>query len=403
MKENFEFKPKNEPEEVPTAQESSPEPAHKTRITPVRYKRPESGSFDVAEARESTKPSDEILAYYQVEKLNTGGENVVFETKKHPDIVVKLSMPIARDIAADNARHNAPINSLSKDKRQEVEGIVKSMRDRQSALEHFFDRGEIRKSRFLLQKMPMNPAILSALLRDNTPRNVASMWTIVTIQQRSKALELLKDPNTVQDCYSLATSYPEDENTKPQSYDALNEDFIFHPSTEKGSEIPRETFTDATRNPHIKNLLERADHDPELKEKLRNFFMSAIAYSKATGDIIDMSGSHNISIFKKDGTWNLEVLDNLYPESRHAIVDTRVILRELNHRGQVSERDIYILANTLNYTRFVNGMAHYLNLPERVEIWNEASSPRIDLYKELHPWFGAKNKPPQSEDFFEAA
>lgn len=404
MKENFSFESINEPEkEISEAKESAPEPTQRTRVTPVRYKWANSASFDLAETKEPTKPSEEILAHYEAEKLKAGGENVVFETKKHPDVVIKLSMAIARNIAADNAKHKAPLNSLSKNKRQEVESTIKSMRNRQSALEHFFDRDEIRKSRFLLQKMPMNQTILSALLRDNTPRSVTSMWTIVTIQQRSVALELLKDPETQKDCYSVASSYPEEEQKRPHGYDAMNEDFVFHPSAEKGSEVSRETFLETTRNPQIKDLIELSDHDPELKEKLRSFFMGAIAYSRATGDIIDMSGAHNISIFKKDNSWNLEILDNLYPDSKHAVIDTRTILKEFHRQKQINERDTYILANTLNYVRFVNGMAHYLNLPERVEIWDEPSSPEIDLYKELHPWFEEKNKVAERENFPEAA
>jgi hypothetical protein len=60
-------------------------------------------------------------------------------------------------------------------------------------------------------------------------------------------------------------------------------------------------------------LLDQAATDAQLSAVLKDFTERTMAYSQETGEILDLAGADNVTVFRKDGTWRYRLVDALYP------------------------------------------------------------------------------------------
>lgn len=344
---------------------------HKTKITPENFPEPEI-------AEEKTR-EDELLEYYDPKKMGAGVENIVFGTKDHEDVVVKISGRATREIAFDAERKGLHVNEISDRKKQEILERMEADAKRRKVLKEFFGEEHVLTSRASLKKVPVTQEMLDEMLRSKLPYKVPSIWTVVTVQKRSRGLNP-EIPDSQR--FSLTGWYSEVSDERPEDYDEVTNAFVLRPDTSSGSSVSPEAFAEVEKNKQLQELMHLASQDENLKATLQDFVKKAIAYSEATGEIIDIAGIHNVTLFKENEEWNYELIDHLYPE-KSVLTKTREILASLKKDEELTDHEKSIVVNAVNYVRFVNGLATFLDTPGRLQLLNKGKNKRYDFYEML--------------------
>ncbi len=343
----------------------------KTKITAANFRDPE-----VAEPKTR---EDELLEYYDPKKMGAGAESVVYETKDHEKVVVKISAQATREIVNDAAKKGLQVNEISEEMRQKIQRQMRENDERQKSLKQYFGSEHILASRASLQRVPVTKEMLDEILKQKLPYKVSSVWTIVTVQKRSRGLhESIPDDQT----FSLTGWYSEISDERPEDYDEVTNAFVLRPSSSSSASVSPEAFAEVEKNQRLDELMQRASLDPLLRSTLQDFTSNAIAYSQATGEIIDIAGMHNVTLYQKNGKWNYELIDHLYPEKK-LLEKSRAILASLKKDEEPTDSEKSSLLNTVNYVRFVNGLATFLDLPDRLQLFAKEKDAKVDFYQML--------------------
>jgi hypothetical protein len=78
----------------------------------------------------------------------------------------------------------------------------------------------------------------------------------------------------------------------------------------------------------LQELLEKAESDPALKRTLQDFVEKTFSYSRITGEILDLAGADNVTVFQNNNVWNYRIVDALYPGHARALERARFVLRK---------------------------------------------------------------------------
>lgn len=105
---------------------------------------------------------------------------------------------------------------------------------------------------------------------------------------------------------------------------------------------------------------------------MADFTQKSVAYSLNTAEILDLAGEGNIFFSRGEGKdWRYQLIDGLYPASypQHKKIDeAKEIINKVGKGVPLEPWEQNSLMNTINYVRVINGLAHFLKIPERINI-----------------------------------
>ncbi|WP_237106371.1 hypothetical protein, partial [Nonomuraea sp. MG754425] len=187
--------------------------------------------------------------------------------------------------------------------------------------------------------------------------------TLVSTQRRIPGFDGLDNPD-------LSTGYAEmAENPDTDAHVAANRKWL---QLTGPPGFDHELFVTMQRNDSVSRLLVRTAEDPALRAAVRAFAGNAIAYTRATGEIMDLVGNGNV-IFPASGSYLL--VDALSPSPLPTSAASEALQR-LDAREPLTAKDRAILLNVLNYVRTVNALADATGLAERIGIVPPGFDPR---------------------------
>lgn len=356
---------------------SEPEKFENEGKTIIRKPKITAENFPDPEIAEPRTREDELLEYYDPKRMEAGIENIVFGTKANEDVVIKVSGMVTREIVHNAMREGLHINEISEKKKEEILERIKADKERQRTLKNFFGKEHILPSRASLKKVPVSKEMLEEMLKRKLPREVPSLWTIVTVQKRSRGLSP-EVPDEQK--FSLTASYPEASEHRPEAYDEVTKAFVLNPDSSNGSGVSPEMFALIEKNEQLQVLISMASENKNLKATLQDFITKAIAYSDATGEIIDVAGKNNVTLFQENGKWNYEFIDHLHPD-KNILTHTREILAKKDE--ELTDYEKSIVVNAVHYIRFINGLATFLDVPQRIQLLAQAKNKHPDFYEML--------------------
>jgi hypothetical protein len=266
----------------------------------------------------------------------------------------------------------------------------------------YFGNGHVPNQTRHYRKVPVSREIIDQLYdryergRD-IPDSVRSFTdvevkSIVTIQERVEELGD-EDRLSVTSGYAERSRFAGREDFK-QAYDRTTDTAVLGKEDQIDSEELKKVQSG------MRELLDKAERDPRLRESLKEFVTRAIAYSGETGESLDLAGDDNIIFSEKDsGEWNYVLVDALYPSApppEDKMEQTKAILAKLDGYNEgdlnpLGPQEQNILMNIVNYVRTINGLANYLGIDERINITPE----RVDI--DSDKIFRAITEEPSSE------
>ncbi len=274
--------------------------------------------------------SEKMRQPYQLELIGQGVENLVYEAKGYPGVVLKGSKVILAETLAWNASHGLSPETDSPYIQELREGRLAEARAAYQNLRTFFGN-HVLPQKQLLMEVPFNTSVLRELKKVakthdyQIPTEGKGVgWTIVTIQKKT---EVLNDWRLL----------------------SLRKD------------------------PYLTDLLHRASKDAGLAKVLADFQRRAVQHAKSTQDILDVIGKDNIVFHQTDtGSWSYTLIDAIHPFVKpRALEKTRLALAGQN-RGEAipaDMRDTFI--DTLNYVAIINILGKEFETNMRIDLDTE--------------------------------
>lgn len=234
---------------------------------------------------------DNLLIKYKPEYLAQGGEHLVFEIPDHPHIVIKVSMESITESlnwqqsSGETAQAYAGNPDVQRELRHRIEMAEQAYR---GVLEHFQSE-HVLPQRYITFTVSITPEIIAQLARDYYKEEVVSMGgdfpsavhVVALVQQKSVEMQSDQVESLFDYGYVVTDKSVEEEM----------EHFIF-PATPA-----RET-----------------SQDDDAKQKAKKDFVSrAIAYTKATGRILDIAGPNNVIFKETDAKMTYLLVDAVHP------------------------------------------------------------------------------------------
>ncbi len=327
-------------------------------------------------------PADSnIELLYFPRHIGEGGEHIVYEVHDRDgearNIVAKASKYTLAGLISAARKQQIPLREfdpMSEEFKDRAEGYVQHERDRAKILKQHFGAEHTLTDRKYFVKVPITSEILETVAgrvgidinQDDLPEE---FWTIVTFQRRLDVMD-------AEDTLSLVAGYAEFENepkteAEISTYNKVNSACLFGTG-----EITTEEFLQVQGNNKLRDLVNLAEQDPELAEQLKNLVASAIDYSNATGEQLDLAGSGNLILFRGDNAkWIYMLPDALYPGSPGR--DNQIIwiaaqhIQTLAAGGEIDDGDANVLLNCFNYIRTINGLATLLGVKDRIKLFQD--------------------------------
>lgn len=301
----------------------------------------------------------ELVSKYQPKFLAKGGEHIIYDLPEHPDIVVKVRTASIKKVLEWNVEHGQPLDSLPAEIEPRAREYLKEEAERYQQLKKYFGSEHVPSQKEFLVKVPITENILREIYEGEPPATTNEVWSIVMVQKR---VEALSDPNRL----AIVAGYAEQGEVPEDIYKQATEHFIF--SQNPDQKIEKGQFLQVQSHNDLRNLLEKADNDENLKKDLQDLVERMVAYTQETGEIFDLAGQDNIILFQKDGKWSFSLVDTRYPGESKMIEKARAALSKLSEGNELDEHEKNILLNTFNFVRTVNGLAEQVGVEKRINI-----------------------------------
>lgn len=357
--------------------------AHAAAVPNPKEVLPDVSEEQSAETLESIKKSKyeladakhELVSKYQPKFLAKGGEHIIYELPEHPDVVVKVRTASLKKVLEWNTEHGQPLDSLPDEIEPRAREYLKEEAERYQQLKKYFGSDHVPSQKEFLLKVPITENILREIYEGNPPAITSQVWSIVMVQKR---VDALNDPSRL----AIVAGYAEQSEVPEDIYKQATEHFIF--SKNPGQKMEKEQFLQVQSHNDLRNLLEKAEGDENLKKDLKDLVERMVAYTQETGEIFDLAGQDNIILFQKDGKWSFSLVDTRYPGESKMIEKARAALSKLSEGNELDEHEKNILLNTFNFVRTVNGLAEQVGVEKRINIVPEGMTQRdIDFLSML--------------------
>ncbi len=343
---------------------SETESSHHNEVTDALPETGQDDSVYTPELSKDTSPKlagtgHEIELKYAPEFYAKGGEQLVYKIPSHPDIVVKASMVVLRNVIA---KLEANPNISSDEILCYGKEVTACEGTRRSELKMYFGKNVL-PQRSLFMKIPVTPGILARVYPDRKVlSHVNEAWAIVTIQRYTDAVKS-DEKLGVQCGYTERADMQgitaQERQAMSEEYERVTDRLVFLSNPQLP--LSRDEFLQVQKHPSLRVLLEHSDMDETLKDELKNLITNMIRFTNETDELIDLAGRDNVLFYRSDGKWTHVLIDPLVSQSK-IIRRVRNAFRE-NTIDATSRR---LLPHVLNYIRTVNGLAEQLDISERI-------------------------------------
>ncbi len=333
-------------------------------------------------------PSDhDLVAHYKPKYLARGGDHLVYEVDNHPDVIIKASTFIIKDILCDNEKYKLPLDTFSGDLKKELEDEISQKNIQIRQLRKYFGNGHTLSERRYLTKVPITKEILDEIFKNDWKKRVTpegsedlkEVWSAVIVQQRAEAIN---DPNHLGLYFG---TFLEERGFDLSEYQTLNKLLIQNDIQFEGDINLFLSLQDNPKTHALKDVLEKTSEDNELKDKLVELINKIILYANETGNILALAGEDNLILYPENNDWNYLLLDVLPIHNEPVFSCSKEIISKLLKGEKISDHEKTLLMKSLNFTRTINGLALSLKIPERLNlISSENRGQNIDFYTLLH-------------------
>ena len=290
-----------------------------------------------------------LFTDYQLTYINKGSEKLVYESEKHPNIVIKAEIePIKEYLHTSDERFH-----------QETREYMARKSARFSELKKYFGKDHVHNQKQFAVTIPMNPQLYFNIFQKFVDETVTDARTIITVQK--KAIEL-----TDKRCHQIVSYYAENQDNLAAAYKENTRKFIYN-SAHKDNVTSDEMLLSSIQPPEssLPQLLDACKHNTDMRASLREFTARAAIYTNNTGEILDILGGGNVTLFPDGKTWSYKLIDAVHPIEK-AFIITKQALPQLDENLNTDGKTI--IANTINYTRTINGLASHFGLSERLDL-----------------------------------
>jgi hypothetical protein len=303
------------------------------------------------------------LDRYSLQFLGKGGEHVVFSIPDHPQLVAKANI-----FSITNALENAnqlDIPGLTDQTAQPGFELTPQLQRQLAAREqlrlaqlgHYFGKEHIPNTKRFVLDIPISKQLVDSLKLDQTyDRLPEKVTALVSLQKR---LEISEDSDTK---VGLAGGYPEKRGVDSTLIDKANETLIYG----NPKDLSKEEFLQMY--PMLTEQIGRIDRDEQLKKTIGEFVKKAIAYTKETGDGLDIVGGDNVYFTKDEhGNWDYQMPDAISMRAK-LVEDASNRLEEIVLGRELNPGDSNVILNAINYVRTINWLAGYLGLEDKIDM-----------------------------------
>ena len=314
-----------------------------------------------------------MVKRYEPKFLALGGEHIVYEIPEHPDVVVKVEAETMRKIQRNNTEKGLPVAAMDPELLPSVQKFLSEGRRRHRRLVDYFGREHVLGLKQELVQVPVTSALLTELHGGTPPdgaREAKDAWAVVRVQKRAPEFS---DPER----QTVVAGYAEFREPDPETYGRITAALVegntdAHFTSKEFAEIFPGLMQD---------LLAKIDGDKGLQEMLKDFVRRTAKYTSETGEILDLAGRDNVTVFKKDGEWKYRLVDALYPGgSRRNMIEVAGTAADKSARGEsLDEGEKNVLLNTINFVRTMNGLSERLGMKERISFIPDSAKGKIDF------------------------
>jgi|GEM_PF-932505 len=299
-----------------------------------------------------------VAKQFQPKYLARGGNQIVYDIPAFPTLVAKADTQILKLNMDKNKEEGKPLDELN-DRKRAME-YLRYERSRFQRMKSYFGKEHILGQAKILQKVPVTSRILAEIYEGQIPGPTDEAWTAITLQRRA---EELQDAHRLNLVGGYAEIQP--ELTNDAEYSSVTASLL-DGNTKNSPTV--QAFLRVQNNDGLNDLVANAEQDADLKKVLCDLVQKVIRYTNETGEILDLAGNDNITVFQKDGKWTYRLIDALYPMEIDNVENTRKAIQKLAYDQVLDKDDQGCLFNVLNFTRTINGLASYLGVQQRIEI-----------------------------------
>ncbi len=327
-------------------------------------------SIETKSAYDELPTEHELVARYQPQFLARGGDHLVYEASGHPDVVIKASTYKIKDILIDNDARGLPLDGVSDDMRASLEKEVAEKNAQIREYRKYFGaKHTLAEHRYLMQ-VPVSAEVLQEIFKNDwkgraVPPGAASVrdvWSAVAVQKKAPQIE---DTNHV-GLYFGGFLEDRRQASSPGEYEYFSEIF------EHGGAIQPEDLEEFFRlqdNPDthaLRDLVLRAEQDPELKKTTIDFLLAAIHFANETGNILALAGTDNVILYQENGEWNYLLVDAIPLQNEPILTAARVARERSENNEPLNQKEGGYIMRARNFIRTINGLAAALEVEQRV-------------------------------------
>jgi hypothetical protein len=318
----------------------------------------------------------ELVKKIQPKFLARGGEHIVYEIPGHPEIVAKVETALMARLQVANAERSLPLDTMPHDVLPLVRQHVQNQRERYVRLKEYFGREHVLPMKQSLMRVPITNQISTAIHRGKPPAGAAETgesWAIVRIQKRAPEFGR-------RDLAAFTAGYAEFHDPNPDQYRRVTRALVDLDDSEDFSSAQFRGLL----SPHTAETLLAVAVDQNLRAALRDFVTRTFRYVNETGEILDLADVHNVTVFKNDGAWSYRLIDALYPAGPQGkrtamFLDARKAVAKAAARKKLNDGQKNKLLNTVNFVRFLNGLARTVGIGEQLRLVDPELQGKVDF------------------------
>lgn len=314
---------------------------------------------------------NELVNHYKPKFLARGGDHLVFEIVKHPNIVIKASTFTVKDILSDNADNHLPLDSFSGDIKDRIEKEIADKNEQVKLLQKYFGKEHTLSERRYLMKVPITKDIIEEIYKNDWQNrqppvgyeNIQECWSSVIVQGRADGIN---DPNHRGFFFG---GFLEEREYDDDEYKKLNESLIMRDSQSQESTERFLTLQDNPETHALRDAISLAASDSEFRQILEEMILKIMRYAQETGNILALSGRDNIIFYKTpDDKWEYLLVDALPIHNEPVFNDAKAIIHRFTNGEEITKHEKTLLMKALNFTRTINGMCASLGLDNRLDL-----------------------------------
>lgn len=291
--------------------------------------------------------------------LGRGGEHVVYENSAYPEIVFKIAMPFVRRFLGMNRSLGQSPGTFSEAHRCFAERETERLRRRHRRLRAYFGRRHTLPQRVLLTEIALTGPVHEALASIAGIATLTHCWAAVIVQARAHALQ---DAERI----SLASGYAESREMSPGLYRQSNIRWLYNQNRQSPFDYRLFLATQGTRG--LLKILKLAAVESDFHRHVSKLVSRMICYTNESEELLDLAPANNLVFVRREGRWHHLLIDALYPVREHGLAYARYLLEKIESGNPLKTKQRRFLVTAVNYIRTVNGLAHALDISQRIDI-----------------------------------